>query len=171
MSRAKVLRRKEKGAPVTYNTKEKKFYKGDKVVGRKSRDYRKYVVMWVSGQVAQGKSLETVLPVESGELPNILTFMQYVNAAEEHKRIYNEAKQARFILLSERMVAAVQAYQQDPTPENQEVLKAINSARTYLEKGLQNQDTVTIEVTSVIPKGFWDKSDWRIKGKQNEETK
>ena len=155
--------------PVTFNAKEQKFYMGDKVVGKKSAKYKQYVVQYVSGQIAQGKSLEDILPIDSGALPNILDFLKLTNSSEDTKRIYNEAKQARYVLISERLVKAVQAYQEDPSQENQEVLKAINNARVYLEKGLQGQDTVTIEVTSVIPADFWNKSDYRIKG--NEKAK
>ena len=154
--------------PVEY--KDGKLYKDGKPVTRRNRSYKLWIVQYVSGQIAQGKSLEKVLPVVSSTaLPDLLEFMQFVNSSEECKRLYNEGRLARYTLLSERLVSAVQQYDKNPTKDNAEILKAIAEARKYLEKGGVDQDNITIEVTSMVPKGFWDKSDWRVKGNKNEE--
>ena len=146
------------------------FFRDKRKVGPKAREYKNVVVQWVCGQIAQAKSLESVLPVESTTtLPNILEFMRYVNSSEETKEMYNEARHARYTLLSERLIAAVQRYEQNPTKDGAEVLKAINSARVYLEKGGLDQNSLTIEVKSMVPVGFWTKTDYRVKGSAHED--
>ena len=161
-------RLKKPTLPVTFNAKEQKFYKGGRVVSKKSRQYKNYVIDYVCGQVAQGKSLEDILPVEAGgTLPNIMEFITRVDSNEEYKKIYNKAKRARFILISERLVSTVQDYQQDPSPEKAELLKAINNARTYLERGMADHESILIEVHSVVPKNFWTRTKWEI-GKTKE---
>ena len=147
--------------PVTFDGK--KFKRGDKVITRANRQYKVCVVRWVSGQLAQGKSLETVLPVETNEaLPNILDFMKMVNNSDETKQIYNEARLARYTLMSERLVSAVQKHERAGTKESADTLKAIAEARKYLQSGGVDQDNITIEVTSNVPAGFWNKSDYAV---------
>ena len=141
--------------------KNGKLYKGSRVVGKQSKGYADLVVKYVCGQIAQTKSLEEILPVESSDsLPDIMTFMEMVESKQSLLQLYNKARKARYTLLSEQLVGAVRKYQQDPSPENADVLKAIQAARVYLEKGGVSHDAVTIEVTSVIPAGFWEQSDW-----------
>ena len=162
----------KKNSPVTFDTKKQQFLKDGKPITKRNRRYGLYVLHYVCGQVAQGVSLNDILPVEpGGAMPNIVEFMRLVNSSEANKKVYNEAKQGRFIMISEKLVQAVQVYLQDPTPENQEVLKALNATRTYLEKGLADQDSITIEVHSLMPKDFWHQSDWRVKGNENEKEK
>ena len=146
-------------APVTF--KNDTFYRGGRKISKGAKGYKTILVKHICGQIAQGKSLEKVLPIETTpSMPNIMDFMELVDSDVSLKQLYNKALSARYTLMSERLVAAVQRYEQDPSSENADVLKAIQAARVYLERGGVMDSNVTIQVTSVVPKGFWEQSDW-----------
>lgn len=139
-----------------YNKEFDEMYVGEKKLTKKNRAYKKYVMHYIFTRIAEGGTLDMILPSKSKVLPSLQDFVDWAEA-EEYQEVYKKARRARYTLTCERLLSVAEMYRRKPTAGNAELLKATTKALDYLEKGGIDNDAITLQFNSILPQDYWEK--------------